>query len=1106
MTIPLLDLGPALAVPLDARPELLAELAPPTHPLALLPVRLETRFFAGATAPARAAGPGVPRPDPHRQPRPPPQRRGGRRRQAVLGAALARRRRRRPAAQRVADARRPLRRRPRGVDRPRPRTDQPRRRADQPARRRRSAPEAAHVPRPRRAGDGGAHAPRAAASRPAGSSPPTSGGAGARRRHGPRHRRRPRRRARSRRRPRPCRRRPRPARHRRGHALDGRLRPRRGGRHGVARPAPGARSSRRRSTCSSWSASATRRRPTARNGSPACSTPTTTPTGWRSSARARRPTTPPRTRRLRQPRPPRRAELRRRVARPGARSRPRHRRRPPRLRPRPRPPPASSRRSGASPARRRATSRSPTRCRRRCGRRPGATTSRSSRPSTTPDATGSATTPVGTCARPGALPTLRCGRQPYGVLPVTSLAGLHRHRRRRRRRQSGCASSSPALRDQVWRPATFGAARIGRSDDADADVVDVLRGGATSTGYAVRRALGPHFLRHLRLFLGEDLDAHRLLRPPAPAHVQPAQPRRRCPARCRSTCSSTRTPARRSACRSCAATPTARSPTSTRCSPATPTPSPRRCPATRCRCCTRCSATPCCASTPRPPPACSPAPDRSLDQLLADAELVDLVPAPAPTADVELAAQPAAAGRHAGAHGRRAPRRTRPTSPPPAVRAARRAPRGDGASSPPPIPPRSSGCCPPVLDATSYRLDAWVTSLATRRLAELRAAQPDRVSCSAATAGSRTSARAAAARSPSCRPTSPGRSRAAAGRPGLHPRPVARPGERGGAAARGPPRPRRRRRQPLRHQAHVGPGAPGRAAVRRRAPGHPARRAARLRRRAAPARRAARRVHRRPAPHRPAARQGRRRRRSPAARSSTGSCCSASGTTTPTPCSPRSRGSTADDPRRSELVPVLAWLDAAVDAAADAVTAEGVYQLARGNLARAATLDDVAGGLAPPPRLEFVRTPRTGTAITHRVAIVLDADAAVDPASGWADTDRSPRAQAEPRLDAWAAAMLGPAVGSRRGRRRARRRRRRRRRAPRARCPTSACRRSTSCGSAATPAPPPSSPSGRTPPPCRRRPAPTPALRLVLEPAADRTSATGATSATCSSWPARCAA
>ncbi len=109
---------------------------------------------------------------------------------------------------------------------------------------------------------------------------------------------------------------------------------------------------------------------------------------------------------------------------------------------------------------------------------------------------------------------------------------------------------------------------------------------------------------------------------------------------------------------------------------------------------------------------------------------------------------------------------------------------------------------------------------------------------------------------------------------------------------------------------------------------------------------------------------------------------------------------------------MLSGLDSAVDAAADAVTAESVYQMARGNLGRgAATLDEVANGQAPPPQLEFVRTPRTGTAITHRIALVLDATDRVTPATGWADGSRSARAAAEPRLNAWAARLLGPASG-----------------------------------------------------------------------------------------------
>ena len=217
------------------------------------------------------------------------------RRQAVLGAALARRRHRRAAAQRVADARRPLRRRPGRVDRPHPRADQPRRQADQPARRRGPVHQAARVSRPRRACDRGAHAPRQRPPGPLGRDR-LQGRAGARRR----------RRAttstpspRSPSGPIPTTPWPPP---RTIPPSSPSTRACAGWSTSTAPKKSAWRCASRsrcpwsllRSTPSSWWASATRRRPRARNGWRPCSTPTITPTGWRSSARARRPTTPPR--------------------------------------------------------------------------------------------------------------------------------------------------------------------------------------------------------------------------------------------------------------------------------------------------------------------------------------------------------------------------------------------------------------------------------------------------------------------------------------------------------------------------------------------------------------------------------------------------------------------------------------------------------------------------------------------------------------------------------------------------------------------------------------------------------------------------------------------
>jgi hypothetical protein len=104
----------------------------------------------------------------------------------------------------------------------------------------------------------------------------------------------------------------------------------------------------------------------------------------------------------------------------------------------------------------------------------------------------------------------------------------------------------------------------------------------------------------------------------------------------------------------------------------------------------------------------------------------------------------------------------------------------------------------------------------------------------------------------------------------------------------------------------------------------------------------------------------------------------------------------------------LDQLGEAIDALADALVAETAHQAVRGNTERtAATLQAIASGERPPPDLEVARTPRTGTAVTHRVLVLLPD--AVPPTPGWPDAQHSPRAVAEPRLDAWVARLLGPA-------------------------------------------------------------------------------------------------
>src|SRR5688572_25895142 len=86
----------------------------------------------------------------------------------------------------------------------------------------------------------------------------------------------------------------------------------------------------------------------------------------------------------------------------------------------------------------------------------------------------------------GPFPPLRCGRQPYGVLPVTSLDFW-------RPRAGEEAANAPdmwlrafliSLRDNVWRSRLNDVARLGRRNppNPDADLADVMRTDALSNG------------------------------------------------------------------------------------------------------------------------------------------------------------------------------------------------------------------------------------------------------------------------------------------------------------------------------------------------------------------------------------------------------------------------------------------------------------------------------------------------------------------------------------------------------------------------------------------------------------------------------------------------
>ncbi len=94
-----------------------------------------------------------------------------------------------------------------------------------------------------------------------------------------------------------------------------------------------------------------------------------------------------------------------------------------------------------------------------------------------------------------------------------------------------------------------------------------------------------------------------------------------------------------------------------------------------------------------------------------------------------------------------------------------------------------------------------------------------------------------------------------------------------------------------------------------------------------------------------------------------------------------------------------------LDAVADTAVAQAVHALVCGQpQVASATLDGVSGGDAGPVALSAFRTERGGQRVSHRLVLVIDP--AAEPVSPDTGSDTSPAAQAEPALDSWLARAL----------------------------------------------------------------------------------------------------
>ncbi len=107
----------------------------------------------------------------------------------------------------------------------------------------------------------------------------------------------------------------------------------------------------------------------------------------------------------------------------------------------------------------------------------------------------------------------------------------------------------------------------------------------------------------------------------------------------------------------------------------------------------------------------------------------------------------------------------------------------------------------------------------------------------------------------------------------------------------------------------------------------------------------------------------------------------------------------ADNAEWAQVATIVADVLDLADSVSDLLMAEGTHQIVQGNLDRAAAAMAVADKQSLPIETEFNRTLRGGAGYTQRLVALCPG-----PAVGWPD-DR--RARTEPAANAWLAAMLG---------------------------------------------------------------------------------------------------
>jgi len=114
--------------------------------------------------------------------------------------------------------------------------------------------------------------------------------------------------------------------------------------------------------------------------------------------------------------------------------------------------------------------------------------------------------------------------------------------------------------------------------------------------------------------------------------------------------------------------------------------------------------------------------------------------------------------------------------------------------------------------------------------------------------------------------------------------------------------------------------------------------------------------------------------------------------------------SSATQPQLEAIIAEIDRMAASLDALGDLAVAEGMFQTVKGNHERAAAAAELLQDTRNVQDPEIIRTPRTGTVLTHRLAMPLNITSA---------TGTTVRAAAEPTLNAWIGQHLPPAANIR---------------------------------------------------------------------------------------------